>query len=55
MEHEELAHQIQECQDVRAREDLERELDNVVAKMEAKGDQIARLSSFRDQVSRCIH
>ena len=42
-EHSELIKQIQETSDVRLREDLERELDRLVARMETKGEQIAIL------------
>lgn len=43
MEHQELTRQINEVRDYRLREDLERELDHLVARMEAKGEQIGRL------------
>jgi len=42
-EHSELVKQIQETTDVKLREDLERELDRLVARMETKGEQIAIL------------
>lgn len=40
-EHREVARQIQESEDPRIQEDLRRELENLEARMEAKGEQIA--------------
>ncbi|XP_072035677.1 centrosomal protein of 57 kDa-like [Amphiura filiformis] len=51
-EHHELAKQIQETEDTRMRDDLERELDELVVRMEAKGEQIARLKRHKIQVSK---
>lgn len=42
-EHSELVKQIQETQNEKLREDLERELDRLVGRMETKGEQIAIL------------
>ncbi|XP_070568116.1 centrosomal protein of 57 kDa-like isoform X2 [Ptychodera flava] len=47
-EHQELAKQIQEAEDPRIREDLERELDHLVSKMEGKGQQIAKLKRYKE-------
>ena len=53
-EHQELSHQIQEAIDPRLKDDLERELDSLVAQMEAKGDQIAQLRRHREKVN-CVY
>ena len=50
-EHQELSRQIQQCTEPRLREDLERELDSVVSRMEAKGEQIGRLRRHQEMVS----
>ena len=50
-EHKELSRQIQQCVDYRLRDDLERDLDDLVARMEAKGEQIARLRKLQEMVS----
>ncbi|XP_002741169.1 centrosomal protein of 57 kDa-like [Saccoglossus kowalevskii] len=50
-EHQELAKQIQEANDPRIQEDLERELDDLVSRMEAKGEQISRLKRHRETLS----
>ncbi|PVD29152.1 hypothetical protein C0Q70_11749 [Pomacea canaliculata] len=42
-EHQELMHQVSEARDPRIREDLERELDGLVVRMEAKAQQISRV------------
>uniref|UniRef100_A0A4W4E9Y7 Centrosomal protein 57 n=1 Tax=Electrophorus electricus TaxID=8005 RepID=A0A4W4E9Y7_ELEEL len=42
-EHQELAKQIQQCRSDRLRQDLEREMETLVKKMEAKGEQIAKV------------
>ena len=47
-EHQELSRQIQESRDPKLTEDLERELDHVVSRMESKGEQIARLTRHRE-------
>nr|XP_054753231.1 centrosomal protein of 57 kDa-like [Lytechinus pictus] len=52
LEHQDLAKQIRETEHPHIREDLERELDNLVFKMEAKGDQIAKLKKHKEQLSR---
>ena len=49
-EHQELMSQIHETTDTRMREDLERELDILIARMEAKGDQIAKLRRHKEKV-----
>jgi centrosomal protein CEP57 len=49
-EHQELSRQIQHCTDARLHEDLDRELDALVARMEAKGDQIGRLRRHQQGV-----
>lgn len=49
-EHQELSEQINTATDPRLQEDLERELDALVVKMEAKGDQIARLRRHQEKV-----
>eukprot|EP00057_Strongylocentrotus_purpuratus_P033194 XP_790540.2 PREDICTED: centrosomal protein of 57 kDa [Strongylocentrotus purpuratus] len=51
LEHQDLAKQIRETEDSNIREDLERELDHLVFKMEAKGDQIAKLKKHKEQLS----
>lgn len=43
--------QIHEAKDPRIREDLERELDILVAKMEAKGQQISKVRKHQQKVS----
>ncbi|XP_077977184.1 centrosomal protein of 57 kDa-like [Glandiceps talaboti] len=50
-EHQELAKQIQECEDHRIRDDLERELDHLVSRMEGKGHQISKLKRYRETLS----
>lgn len=47
-EHQELSRQINEVKDPRLRDDLERELDSLVTRMEAKSQQISKLR--RNQV-----
>ena len=42
--------QIHETTDTRIRDDLERELDVLIARMEAKGDQIAKLRRHKEKV-----
>lgn len=49
-EHEELTRQIKEANDQRLRDDLERELDELVARMDAKSSQITKLKRFHDKV-----
>ena len=51
-EHQELVKQINEEEDARIREDLERELDLLVSRMESKGEQIALVKKHRDQLSK---
>ncbi|CAH1798637.1 unnamed protein product, partial [Owenia fusiformis] len=48
-EHQETMRQINETVNYRVREDLERELEQLVAKMEAKGDQINRLRRMQQE------
>lgn len=50
-EHKELTRQAAQCTDARLKEDLERELDALVARMEAKGEQIARLRKHQELVT----
>ncbi|XP_071819395.1 centrosomal protein of 57 kDa-like [Apostichopus japonicus] len=50
-EHQELAKQIQDAEDSNLREDLERELDHLVARMELKGQQISKLKRHQEQLS----
>lgn len=50
-EHQEYMKQIHEAKDPRIREDLERELDILVAKMEAKGQQISKVRKHQQKVS----
>lgn len=51
IEHQELSEQINSATDPRLQEDLERELDALVVKMEAKGDQIARLRRHQEKLA----
>ncbi len=50
-EHSELLKQIDQATDVKLREDLERELDRLVARMETKGEQIAILKQHERKPS----
>lgn len=43
--------QIHEAKDPRIREDLERELDALVLKMEAKGQQISKVRQHQQKVT----
>ncbi|XP_020626618.1 centrosomal protein of 57 kDa-like, partial [Orbicella faveolata] len=51
-EHRELSRQIQESDDPRIQEDLRRELENLEARMEAKGEQIAMVRRQQQKVKR---
>lgn len=51
-EHRELSRQIQESDDPRIREDLRRELENLEARMEAKGEQIAMVRRQQQKFKR---
>jgi len=51
-EHRELSRQIQESDDPRIQEDLRRELENLEARMEAKGEQIAVVRRQQQKVKR---
>jgi centrosomal protein CEP57 len=51
-EHKELLKQIQDTEDERLRGDLERELDELVGRMETKGEQIATLKQHQASLSR---
>lgn len=51
-EHQDLLEQIQGTKDIDVREDLERELDCLVKRMEKKGDQISKLKNHQDHVER---
>ncbi|XP_041352086.1 centrosomal protein of 57 kDa-like isoform X2 [Gigantopelta aegis] len=50
VEHQELVNQINECRDFRLREDLERELQSTVYKLEAKGLQISRIRQHQQKL-----
>lgn len=50
-EHQELAKQVQEAEDSNLREDLERELDQLVTRMELKGQQISKLKRHQEKLS----
>lgn len=50
-EHQELAKQIQDAEDSNLRDDLERELDQLVTRMEQKGQQIAKLKRHQEQLA----
>ena len=50
-EHQEYMRQIHEAKDPRIREDLERELDALVLKMEAKGQQISKVRQHQQKVT----
>lgn len=43
-------HQVSEARDPRIREDLERELDGLVVRMEAKAQQISRVRLHQQKV-----
>ncbi|XP_028412933.1 centrosomal protein of 57 kDa-like [Dendronephthya gigantea] len=51
-EHKELLKQIQDTEDDGLRGDLERELDQLVARMETKGEQIATLKQHQERLTR---
>ena len=51
-EHRELSRQIQESDDPRIQEDLRRELENLEARMEAKGEQIAMVRRQQEKAKR---
>ncbi|XP_019375663.1 PREDICTED: centrosomal protein CEP57L1 isoform X1 [Gavialis gangeticus] len=51
-EHQELLKQIQETENCKVREDLERELDCLVKRMEIKGDQISKLKKHQASVQK---
>ncbi|XP_018604267.2 centrosomal protein of 57 kDa isoform X1 [Scleropages formosus] len=51
-EHQELVKQIQESRSDRIRQDLERELEALVKRMESKGDQIAKVRRHQMQVAK---
>uniref|UniRef100_A0A8D0C818 Centrosomal protein 57kDa-like protein 1 n=1 Tax=Salvator merianae TaxID=96440 RepID=A0A8D0C818_SALMN len=51
-EHQELLKQIQDTQNHNIQEDLERELDCIVKKMEVKGDQIYKLKKHQENVNK---
>ncbi|XP_069101741.1 centrosomal protein of 57 kDa-like isoform X3 [Argopecten irradians] len=50
VEHQELSKQINEVTDSRIREDLERELDSLVSRMESKSQQISKVRKHQDKV-----
>ncbi len=47
-----MSKQIHDTVDSGVRDDLERELDVLVARMEAKGDQIAKLRRHKEMVGK---
>ncbi|NXE82379.1 CE57L protein, partial [Cochlearius cochlearius] len=51
-EHQELLKRVQETQDSKVREDLERELDCLVKQMEIKGEHISKLKKHQDTVQK---
>ncbi|XP_060799398.1 centrosomal protein of 57 kDa isoform X2 [Neoarius graeffei] len=51
-EHQELGKQVQACRSDRLRQDLERERENLVKKMEEKGEQIAKVRRHQAQVEK---
>ncbi|XP_071404982.1 centrosomal protein CEP57L1 [Pithys albifrons albifrons] len=51
-EHQELLKELQETQDSKVREDLERELDCLVKQMEIKGEQISKLKKHQATVQK---
>ncbi|XP_078618121.1 centrosomal protein of 57 kDa-like isoform X7 [Branchiostoma floridae x Branchiostoma japonicum] len=51
-EHQDLTQQIREAEDTLGREDLERELEQLVKRMEAKGEQIAKLRKHKMQLKK---
>ncbi|KAM9468743.1 centrosomal protein of 57 kDa isoform 2-T2 [Clarias gariepinus] len=51
-EHQELGKQVQACRSDRLRQDLERERENLVKKMEEKGEQIAKARRHQAQVGK---
>lgn len=50
-DHQQLSKLVQEAPTIAVREDLERELEALVGKMEAKADQISKVRRHRLQVS----
>lgn len=50
-EHQELSHEISEATDPQIREDLERELDALVTRMEGKSQQISKIRRHQNKVS----
>ncbi|XP_033739832.1 centrosomal protein of 57 kDa-like isoform X2 [Pecten maximus] len=50
VEHQELSKQINEVTDSRVREDLERELDSLVGRMESKSQQISKVRRHQDKL-----
>ena len=53
-EYEELQRQISDASSQRIQDDLERELDRLVKRMEAKGEQIKKLSRYQTAVNCCF-
>ena len=53
-EYEELQRQISDASSQRIQDDLERELDRLVKRMEAKGEQIKKLGRYQTAVSCCF-
>ncbi|XP_062426967.1 centrosomal protein CEP57L1 isoform X3 [Rhea pennata] len=53
-EHQELLKQIQETHNSKVREDLERELDCLVKKMEIKGEQISKLKKYHASIRKNV-
>ena len=50
-EHQEFSKEISDTTDPRVREDLERELDALVSRMEAKSQQISKIRKHQEKVS----
>ena len=50
-EHQEFSKEIGDTKDPRIREDLERELDALVSRMEAKSHQISKIRKHQERVS----
>lgn len=49
-EHQDLGKRVEACRSDRLRQDLEREMENLVKKMESKGEQISKVRRHRAQV-----
>jgi centrosomal protein CEP57 len=49
-EHQEISNEINEATDTKVREDLERELEALVSRMEAKSQQISKVRKHQQKV-----